>query len=148
VTGTSVKALRAALVEAGLEVFRVRGDEVHLAERQNLHLMDAGVRVQSSEPLTVTVTARAQRSDAPTLQGEQLFAAVRGALEPLFALGFTERSATERALRSVSDEAQVLDVWFEVTLGRDFEDLPSAIDAVRRALATERYVVASSASAR
>jgi hypothetical protein len=148
VSATSVKALRAALVEAGLEVFRVRGDEVHLAERQNLHLMDSGIRVHASESIVVTVTARAQRSDSPTLADERLFSAARAALRPLVAQGFAESTAAERALRSVSDESRILDVWFEVTVSRAFDNVASAIEAARRALEVDRYVVASDSPSR
>ena len=64
----NVKDLKRALIDAGLEVFRVRDDEVHLAERQNVQLMEAGIRVRGgARPAVITVVARAQRNDAPAL---------------------------------------------------------------------------------
>lgn len=135
-----IKELRRSLVDAGLEVFRVKDDEVHLAERQNLHLMEAGVRIRASEPIRVTVTARAQRSDAPGLSPDALFELVRDGVRPLTALGFEEIAVQSRELFSVSDNSQVLDVWYEVTLGQSFETLDDAIGTTRRVLAVERYI--------
>ncbi len=135
-----IKELRRTLVDAGLEVFRVKDDEVHLAERQNLHLMEAGVRIRASEPIRVTVTARAQRSDAPGLSPDALFELVRDGVRPLTALGFEEIAVQSRELYSVSDNNQVLDVWYEVTLGQSFETLDDAIGTTRRVLAVERYI--------
>lgn len=121
-------------------MFRVKDDEVHLAERQNLHLMEAGVRIRASEPIRVTVTARAQRSDAPGLSPDALFELVRDGVRPLTALGFEEIAVQSRELFSVSDNSQVLDVWYEVTLGQSFETLDDAIGTTRRVLAVERYI--------
>jgi hypothetical protein len=140
VSALPIKELRRTLVDAGLEVFRVKDDEVHLAERQNLHLMEAGVRIRASEPIRVTVTARAQRSDAPGLSPDALFELVRDGVRPLTALGFEEIAVQSRELYSVSDNNQVLDVWYEVTLGQSFETLDDAIGTTRRVLAVERYI--------
>lgn len=140
-----VKELRKTLVDAGLEVFRVKDDEVHLAERQNLHLMEAGVRIRASHPFRVTVTARAQRSDAPGLTPEALFELVRDGVRPLTAIGFEELAVQSRELFSVSDNSQVLDVWYEVTLGQSCETLEDAIGTARRALEVERYITPSRA---
>ncbi len=135
-----VKELRKTLVEAGFEVFRVKDDEVHLAERQNLHLMEAGVRVRASSPLRVTVTARAQRSDAPGLTPEVLFELVRDGVRPLTDIGFEEVAVQSRELFSVSDNSQVLDVWYELTLGQSFDSIEHVIAAARRVLELERYI--------
>jgi hypothetical protein len=143
VTVIPVKELRKTLVEAGFEVFRVKDDEVYLAERQNLHLMDAGVRIRASQPYRVTVIAHAQRSDAPGFSPEALFDLVRDGVRPLTELGFEEVSVQSRELFSASDSNQVLDVWYEITLGRSFETLHDAIDGARRALEFDRYIVPS-----
>jgi hypothetical protein len=140
VTALAVKELRKALVDAGLEVFRVKDDEVHLAERQNLHLMEAGVRVKASQPLRVTVIARAQRSDAPSLTADALFDLVRDGVRALSEAGYEELQAQSRELYSVSDAKQVLDVWYEVTFGCSFETVEAAISGARRALEVERYI--------
>jgi hypothetical protein len=136
----NVKDLKRALVSAGLEVFRVRDDEVHLAERQNVQLMEAGVRARAGSAPRVTVVARAQRNDAPSLNEAALFDAVRSRLAGLIAAGYREVAAAAREIRSVSDQSHVLDVWYEVTLEREVGSLEEAVAEVQRALQTERYV--------
>ncbi len=140
-SGIDVKELRRALVEAGLLVFRVRGEEVHLAERQNVQLMEAGVRVRGGEQPAVTVVARAQRSDAPTLGAESLLDLVRSRTAALCAAGYQEVDASTREIRNVSDTDQVLDVWHEVTLCRPVATVAEAVAEATLAIATERYIV-------
>ncbi len=136
-----VKELKRALHSGGLEVFRTRGDEVHLAERQNVQLMEAGVRVRGGASPAVTVVARAQRNDAPTLSPEALFEVVRARAAGLREAGYAEQGAAAREIRSVSDPTQLLDVWYEVTWSRAVAGLGEAVAEARRAMAAERYVV-------
>jgi hypothetical protein len=136
-----VKELKRALLHGGLEVFRTRGDEVHLAERQNVQLMEAGVRIRGGALPGITVVARAQRNDAPSLAPESFFELVRARSAALSAAGYAEASASAREIRSVSDPNQVLDVWYEVTWTRDVTSVDEAVDEARRAIATERYIV-------
>lgn len=135
-----VRDLKRALVAAGLEVFRVRGDEVHLAERQNVQLMEAGVRVRGGADPAVTVVARAQRNDAPDLAEDSLFDLVRDHTRSLRDNGYDEVHAAPREIRSVSDEA-LLDVWFEVTLLRRVATIDEAVREAQTAIAAERYIV-------
>lgn len=139
-TTTDVKSLKRALGAAGLEVFRTRGDEVHLAERQNMHLMEAGVRVRAGSNPAVTVVVRAQRNDAPALSPESLFDTVRAKTHALRDAGYAETEANAREIRSVSDASQLLDVWYEVTLTRAVASLDEAVEEARRVMAAERYV--------
>lgn len=139
-TTTDVKSLKRALSAAGLEVFRTRGDEVHLAERQNMHLMEAGVRVRAGSSPAVTIVVRAQRNDAPALSPESLFDVVRAKTHALREAGYAEAEASAREIRSVSDASQLLDVWYEVTLTRSVASLDEAVEEARRAMAAERYV--------
>lgn len=135
-----VKTLRKALVGVGLEVFRVRGDEVHLAERQNVQLMEAGVRVRGGAEPAVTVTARSQRADAPTLSEDALFTLVRDRTRSLLDAGYAEVSSKRDEIRSVSDPNLVLDVWFLVEFRRDVASIDEAVAEAQRAMATERYI--------
>jgi hypothetical protein len=137
----NVKDLKRALVNAGLEVFRVRDDEVHLAERQNVQLMEAGVRARAGATPRVTVVLRAQRNDAPKLSEEALHDEVRKRAEPLIAAGYKEIEASAREIRSVSDHTHLLDVWYEVTFVHDVASIDEAVSEVQRALQVERYVV-------
>lgn len=139
----TVKDLKRALIDAGMEVFRVRDDEVHLAERQNVQLMEAGVRARIGGSARVSVVARAQRNDAPSLSEGAAFELVRQRLSALRDAGYTEVSAASRELRSVSDPNHVLDVWYEVTFERSVGSLEEAVAETKRALAAERYVVPS-----
>ncbi len=139
-TTTDVKSLKRALGAAGLQVFRTRGDEVHLAERQNMHLMEAGVRVRAGASPAVTIVVRAQRNDAPSLSPESLFDVVRAKTRALHDAGYAETEASAREIRSVSDASQLLDVWYEVTLTRAVASLDEAVEEARRAMAAERYV--------
>lgn len=135
-----VKELKRALVATGLEVFRVRGNEVHLAERQNLQLMEARVQVAGGGTPAVTVTLHAQRSDAPKMEPANLLEVVREHAVALKADGYEEVDAKPREIRSVSDDT-VLDVWYEVTLRREVASLDEAVSEAQRAIALDRYVI-------
>jgi hypothetical protein len=136
-----VKELKRNLVTAGLEVFRTRGDEVHLAERQNVQLMDAGVRVRGGAAPIVTVVMRAQRNDAPAMPDDAMFDAVRSRAGILRDAGYAEVAHAAREIRSVSDPEHLLDVWFEVTWQRPVGSHDEAVSEAQRALTVERYVV-------
>lgn len=136
-----VKELKRALHAGGLEVFRTRGDEVHLAERQNVQLMEAGVRVRGGASPAVTVVARAQRNDAPAVPPDGLFDLVRQRSASLRDAGYVELEAAAREIRSVSDTSQLTDVWYEVTWSRPVADIAEAVAEARRAMSAERYVV-------
>ncbi len=136
-----LKELKRNLVIAGLEVFRTRGDEVHLAERQNVQLMEAGVRVRGGAAPCVTVVVRAQRNDAPALAPEAMLDAVRARSAPLRDAGYAEVSSGAREIRSVSDPSQLLDVWFEVVWQRAVSTQEEAVAEARRCMSAERYVV-------
>ena len=135
-----VKELKRALVATGLEVFRVRGNEVHLAERQNLHLMEARVQVAGGEAPTVTVVLHAQRSDAPKMDPKHLLDVVRERAAVLRRDGYEEVDAKPREICSVNDGA-VLDVWYEVTLRREVSTLDEAVSEAQRVISVERYVI-------
>lgn len=135
-----VKLLKRALEAAGLEVFRTRSEEVHLAERHNLQLMEARVLVRAGTSPAVTVVVHAQRNDAPHLGDDALFALVRARVEGLLARGYTEHHAAARGITSVSDPQHLLDTWFEVTLVRPVGSLDEAVDEARAAFAAERYI--------
>lgn len=140
----NVKDLKRALVSAGFEVFRVRDDEVHLAERQNVQLMEAGVRVRAGSSPRVLVVARAQRNDAPSMSESALYETIRARNAGLIASGYREVAAGSREIRSVSNADHVLDVWYEVSFERPIASLEEAVEEVRRSMQSERYVVPSS----
>jgi hypothetical protein len=140
VTPMTLESVRNALLEAGLEVFRVEEQAVHLAERVRSHLMDAGVRVRCARPLAVDVTVRAQRSDFPSDAEGALFTRVRAAVsDDAAARGFIEADARPREIRDPVDDSRLLDVWYELTFTKDVSR-ESLVDDVRWALRLSKCV--------
>lgn len=138
------KQLKESLVHAGLEVFRSRPTEVHVAERVRSHIMDSGVRVflAQGEALEVRFAARTQRSDYPDAADDALFSRVRDLVgSSALARGFAEVASGTVEVKDPSDPARVLDVWHEVTYVKTVDGVGAAIDEVRWALAVDRYVM-------
>lgn len=143
--------IKKALQAAGFEVYRTRGDVVHLAERvrENL-LMDAGVFVRVSdvsdvsgaaEPLRVGFVLRAQRSDFPNEPEEGLFARARSLAEAARDRGYREAGAEVRRVLDPGDSERTLDVWCEVEVEKMVSDLEAALEEARFALSLERAAV-------
>lgn len=141
-----VKKVKEQLASAGIEIYRTRPTEIHVAERIRLHIMDSGVRVLLQDGLHVAFTARSQRSDFPDgSSADELFARVREAIGPGAAeRGYAETWSGTTKVHDPIDESKVLDVWHEVTWTKPAGDaeagIDAAIDEVRWALALERYV--------
>lgn len=153
---TDVKQLKAELALAGIEIYRSRKTEIHIAERVRLHIMDSGVRLQivdtgagedsplsspTGERLRVVFTARSQRSDFPNEHVDILFEKVRSSVgSEATSRGFVEVTAGSLEVKDPMDEGRVLDVWHEVTYEKPADDTQSALDEIRWALALERCV--------
>ncbi len=153
---TDVKQLKAELALAGIEVYRSRKTEIHIAERVRLHIMDSGVRLQivdtgagedsptsspTGERLKVTFTARSQRSDFPNEQATVLFEKVRATVgTAAVTRGFIEVAAKSLDVTDPMDDARILDVWHEVTYEKPADGTESALDEIRWALALERCI--------
>lgn len=153
---TDVKQLKADLTSAGIEIYRTKKTEIHIAERIRLHIMDSGVRLHvlgtaageespgsspTGERLRVVFTARSQRSDFPDTAADVLFEKVRAAVgPPATARGFSEVSSGTVEVTDPMDAARVLDVWHEVTYQKEAEGTSEALDEIRWALGVERYV--------
>jgi hypothetical protein len=144
---SELQAVKQALVAAGVEIYRTRPDELQIAERIRLHIMDSGVRVlfrtdtDDREGAAVAFTARAQRSDFPNESPEQLFAKVRGAIGAVAAArGYAEVGSGSTEVKDPIDANKVLDVWHEVTFTRAVDAIEVAVDEVRWALSQEKYI--------
>jgi hypothetical protein len=143
-TGVEIKK---ALKEAGLEVYRTKGDVVHLAERvrENL-LMDAGIFVRggAAEPLLrVGFVVRAQRNDFPNDGEEHLFERARRLAAPAIDRGYREIEAEVRKVLDPGDGQRTLDVWCEVSFEKEAGDLEGAIAEARFALSLEKAAAPS-----
>ena len=136
-----LQRVKQALQEADVEIYRTQGDEVHVAERVRLHIMDSGVRVRVGHSVAVEFTARSQRSDFPHAPSEDLFLKVREVVgTPARARGYEETEADTVSVKDPVDDNKVLDVWHEVTYSKSLESLDGLVDEVRWALEVEKYV--------
>jgi len=130
--------IKKALREAGFEIYRARGDVVHVAERvrENL-LMDSGIFIDAQHP-TVGFVVRAQRSDFPGAADAQLFERARKLAEPAAARGYLEASALVREVRDPGDGERTLDMWCEVQFERRVGSIELAVGEVAFALSLEK----------
>jgi hypothetical protein len=137
----SIQSIQQALASAGVEIYRTDEQELQIAERIRLHIMDSGVRVVLRDGLAVQFTARTQRSDAPSAQPEELFRRVREEVgERAGNRGYLEANAEVVEVKDPVDEARVLDVWHEVTYRKMIDEPAEAVREVRWALDLEKYV--------
>lgn len=141
VNKTDLQSLKKALVDAGVEIYRTRPDEIHVAERVRLHIMDSGVRITFGDDARVIFSARSQRSDFPHDTATDLFEKVRETVGKAAAeRGYIESDAITVEVKDPVDNEKVLDVWHEVTYARSVDDLETAVNEVKWSLALEKYI--------
>lgn len=137
----SAAEIKKALREAGLEIYRTRGDVVHLAERvrENL-LMDAQIFVKAGDAGAVTVgfVVRAQRNDFPNDGEEHLFERARTLGAAAVRNGYAEVEAVVRKILDPGDGQRTLDTWCEVQFEKAVADLDAAVAEARFALTIEK----------
>lgn len=126
--------IKKALIAAGLELYRTRGEVVHVAERvrENL-LMDSGIFVHAARG-AVGFVVRAQHTDFPHESEDQLFQRARALAAPAVERGYREVEATTRPIYDPGDGDRKIDTWCEVQFERDAPDLAAALEEVRFAL--------------
>jgi hypothetical protein len=140
VSETDVQSVKRTLQDAGVEIYRLSAEEIHVAERVRLHIMDSGVRVRLQEGVHIRFTARSQQSDFPNAAADDLFAKVRGAIgEKANPRGYAEKEATTVQVKDPVDEGRILDVWHEVTYEKP-ADLDNLVEEVRWALELDKYI--------
>jgi hypothetical protein len=133
--------IKTALREAGFEVYRTEGEEVHVAERPRENLiMDSGVRVRGGEGkgLTVAFLVRAERSTFPREATDDLFARARSLGEAALGRGYTEGANFVSDMPDPGDPAHSLDSWCQVEFCKAVEDLAAAMGEVRFAASLEK----------
>ena len=137
----TIQDIQQALSDAGVEIYRTGAQELQIAERVRLHIMDSGVRVVLNGELVVQFTARTQRSDAPSAHAEDLFRRVREEVGgQAGSRGYHESGAEIVEVKDPVDEARVLDIWHEVTYRKPLAAVGDAVAEVRWALDLEKYV--------
>ena len=133
--------IQQALEEAGLEVYTASHDEIRVAERIRLHIMDSGIRLVLDDGILVRFTARCQRSDFPKETPEALFSRVRHVVgRTALGRGYAEMGAALVEVKDPVDDSHVLDTWHEVTFERSIASIEEAVSEVRWALGVEKYV--------
>ena len=138
----SVGEIKKALQAAGFEIYRTRGDAVHIAERvrENL-LMDSGVFVD--EKISVGFAVRAQKSDFPNDADDKLFERARELGVAALARGYVEVSAEIRTVVDPGDPGRTIDRWCEVVYKKGVDAIALVVDEVRFALRLEKAAAPS-----
>ena len=135
--------LKKALEEAGLEIYQVLSNEIHIAERIRVHIMDSGVRVvcNSDENTSVRFVVRSQRSDFPNASTDELFERVRNAAGDIaFGRSYEELQTDIRQIKDPVDASKILDVWHEITYEKKISEVSELLSEVRWALSVEKFV--------
>lgn len=131
--------VKKALVEAGFEVFRTRGEEIVLAERPRENLiMDSGVRLRTGEAFEVRIVLRAQKADFPNDDEGHLFERVRKLAEPAVTDGFAEISTAVTRVANPGDAERTLDTFYEITYAKSAGALDDALVELKFALGLEK----------
>lgn len=139
-TTLDIQKIRGLVEEAGLEVYQAHADEIEIAERIRLHIMDSGVRVKVSDGLVIRFSARCQRSDFPGESPDALFERVHQAVGiPVRTRGYKEAERRVIEVKDPSDDDRMLDVWHEIVFEMPCED-PALIEELRWVLELEKYV--------
>src|SRR5580698_6355346 len=136
---TTATRIKKALIDAGFEVFRSRGEEIVLAERPRENLiMDSGVRLRLTEPLEVRIVLRAQKADFPNEDDNHLFERVRKLAEGAIATGFAEVSTAVTKVNDPGDAERTLDTFYEITFVKAAPKLDDALVELKFAMGLEK----------
>ena len=131
--------IKKALVDAGFEVFRTRGEEIVLAERPRENLiMDSGVRLRLGEPYEVRIVLRAQKADFPNEDDSHLFERVRKLAAAAVSDGFAEVSTAVSKVTDPGDAERTLDTFYEITYAKQAPKLDDALVELKFALGLEK----------
>ncbi|HEY1697744.1 MAG TPA: hypothetical protein VGG39_36540 [Polyangiaceae bacterium] len=133
--------LKKALLDAGFEVFRTRGDEIVLAERPRENLiMDSGVRLRlgAADALDVRIVLRAQKADFPNEDEGHLFERVRKLAAAALAQGFAETGTSVTKVADPGDAERTLDTFYEITYSKRAPQLEAALAELKFAVGLEK----------
>lgn len=139
-TTLDIHKIRSLVEEAGLEVYQAHADEIEIAERIRLHIMDSGVRIKLADGLVIRFSARCQRSDFPGDSPDALFERVHQAVGiPVRTRGYAEAERRVIEVKDPSDDERMLDVWHEIVFEMPCEE-QALIEELRWVLELEKYV--------
>jgi hypothetical protein len=135
--------IKKALLDAGFEVFRARGEEIVIAERPRENLiMDSGVRLRLGDPadamLEVRVVLSAHKTDFPTDEEASLFDRVRKLAEGAVSDGFAEVGTAVTRVPDPGDDELTLDTHYEITYAKRAARLDDAVIELKYALGLEK----------
>jgi hypothetical protein len=140
-TPLDAASLQRAVLDAGLEIYRVDPHELRVAQRVRMHLMDSGVAIGLDPCVSVRIIVRGQLSDFPGMPSGELFARVREALMPRAeARGYREVHVEARHNYNPADDSEVLDVWHELTFEKAVLDIAATIAEVLWALSLPKCI--------
>jgi hypothetical protein len=141
VDALTLDRLKQAVLDAGFEIYRIQGDEIRVAERVRMHLMDSAVCVTLHSNARISLTVRSQRSDFPMTPAQELFERVRNTIgKTMEARGFHEVRAETRDITDPVDASHLLDVWHELTFAKDAPSLTGMLDDLRWALSVPKCI--------
>ena len=133
--------LKRLVLEAGLEIYRASSEEIRIAERVRMHLMDSGVLLRLTDEPELWLTIRAQRSDFPNSSTDELSKIIRNAVgQTVTDLGFHEAQAVEREITNPVDDGHVLDVWYELTFAKRIQSPDTLVADLKSALSVSKCV--------
>ena len=133
--------LKRLVLEAGLEIYRASNEEIRIAERVRMHLMDSGVLLRLTDEPELWLTIRAQRSDFPNGSADELSKIIRSAVgQTVTDLGFHETQAVEREITNPVDDGHVLDVWYELTFAKRIQSADTLVVDLKTALSVSKCV--------
>jgi hypothetical protein len=131
--------IKKALIEAGFEVFRTRGEEIILAERPRENLiMDSGVRLRVGDDLEVRVVLRVQKADFPNEDDARLFERVRTHGAQALSSGFAEIGMVATRVADPGDSERTLDTFYEITFAKPAAALTEALTELRFLMGLEK----------
>src|SRR3954464_8187120 len=133
--------LKKTLVARGFEVYRTLGDHVVLADRVRDNLiMDSGVAVRPGAVLAVRFVMRAQASDFPSVNPDEVYERARVCAAEALARGYAEVGVAAVPVRDPGDASSTLDTWYEVAFERAVASDDELEQELRYALALEKTV--------
>ena len=141
----SLADLKKALIAAGFELYRTRGDELQVADRVRDNLiMDSGVSLRVGDALSVKIVFRAQLSDFAGDDAERLFDRARELGVDVVHRGYSEAGTLTSHVRDPAEPTRTLDTWYEVWYEKPVASVEEAMREVGLATKLEKAARGSS----